>query len=163
MERLISYNDGFKAAENDWICLLDDDDEYIPFYLEYVAHAIEKFPEYKVFNFGGLVTNKKEMWIRARSVVKFEQKVEAPVESGQIVNGQFVFHKSCFEKTGLYPPARNCYEFADMAGIPGYSGETRTLGNPYGNDFYLFYKLTRHFISKPLDLYLYICHLRQTE
>lgn len=163
MERLISYNDGMKKAKGDWIVFLDDDDEYIPFYLEYLAEAIAKFPDYKVFNYGGLVTNKKDLWVRARDVVPFHHEIGAPVESGQIVNGQFAFHKSCLKKTGYFPEVRNCYEFADKAGIPGYDSKTRTLGNPFGNDFFLFYKLTRHYISLPLSLYLYICHIRGTE
>lgn len=163
MERLISYNDGLKVAKGEWIVFLDDDDEYVPFFLEYLASEIAKYPDFKVFNYGGLVTNKKAGWIRARNVVEFEQKLEAKVESGMIVNGQFCFHRSCLEKTGLFPPAKNCYQFADLAGIPGYNSKVRTLGNPWGQDFYLFYKLTRHFISKPLNLYLYICHIRGTE
>lgn len=163
MERLYSYNDGMNASKNDWICYLDDDDEYAPFYLEFIAKAIEKYPEYKVFNFGGLITNLRDCWIRARSVVPFEQKIEAPVQSGDIVNGQFVFHRSCLKKTGLFPETKNIYQFADLAKIPGYSSKIKVLGNPWGQDFYMMYKLTRHYISKPLDIYLYICHLRGTE
>ncbi len=163
LERLISYNDGLKAVRGEWIVFLDDDDEYIPFFLEYLYSEIQKYPDYKVFNYGGLVTNKNAGWVRTRDVVEFEQQVGAKVESGMIVNGQFCFHRSCIEKVGYYPEARNCYQYADMAKIPGYSGAKRTLGNPWGQDFELFYRLTRHYISKPLNLYLYICHIRGTE
>lgn len=34
----------------------------------------------------------------------------------------------------------------------------KELGNPWGNDMYLFYKLTRHYKSKPFDIPLYIVH-----
>ena len=34
----------------------------------------------------------------------------------------------------------------------------KELGNPWGNDFYLFYKYTRQYVSKPIDEYLYIVH-----
>jgi glycosyltransferase involved in cell wall biosynthesis len=163
MERVVSYNDGLKAVKNDWICFLDDDDEILPFQLEYLAEAIKLYPETKIFNWGGLVTAKNKGWIRTRDPIEFEEKLEGEVESGQIVNGQFMFHKSCLEKTGLFPEARNCYIFADMAGIPGYNSKVRTLGNPWGQDFYLWYKLTRHYIPKKLDYYLYITHLRTTE
>lgn len=162
-ERIGAYNDGLKAIKNDWIMFLDDDDEIMPFQFEYLAEAIKTYPDFKIFNWGGLVTAKNKGWIRTRDPVGFEEKVECPVESGQIVNGQFMFHKSCLEKTGLFPDARNCYIFADVAGIPGYNSEVRTLGNPWGQDFYLWWKLTRYFAPKKLDYYLYITHLRNTE
>lgn len=163
VERVISYNDGMKSVRNDWILFLDDDDEIMPFTLEYLANSISLHPEYKIFNWGGLVTAKNKEWIRTRDPVQFEEKLEGNVESGQIVNGQFMFHKSCLEKTGLFPEALNCYIFSDLAGIPGYNSKVRTLGNPWGQDFYLWYKLTRHYIPKKLDYYLYITHLRTTE
>lgn len=34
------------------------------------------------------------------------------------------------------------------------------LGNPWGNDYYLFYKYTRKYHSKPIDKKLYIVHLK---
>ena len=36
----------------------------------------------------------------------------------------------------------------------------KELGNPFGNDFYLFYKYTRKYHSKPMDEYLYKVHFR---
>lgn len=163
LERVASYNSGMKAAKNEWILFMDDDDELVPFALEYLAYAIQQFPDFKVFNYGGLVTAKNKMWIRTRDPVQFEEKVEASVESGQIVNGQFIFKRECLDKIGLFPDARNCYIFADVMGIPGYNSKIRTLGNPWGQDFALFWKLTRLWISKKLDFYLYITHLRTTE
>ncbi|MDD5015248.1 MAG: glycosyltransferase family 2 protein [Atribacterota bacterium] len=163
-ERYIAYNDGMKAAKNDWIVFLDDDDEYMPIYLDYLAQAIINNPDYKLFNYGGLVCNRKDGWMRARDVVKFEHKEEAKVESGQIVNGQFCFHRSALEHKDVWMPnTSNMYEAVDMAGIPGYSSETKLLGNPWGQDFYIFYKLTRHYISLPLDLFLYVCYIRGSE
>lgn len=162
-ERVISYNDGMKAVKNDWIMFLDDDDEILPFQLEYLAEAIKDNPETKIFNWGGLVTNKKGRWIRVHDPVQFEEKLEGEVESGQIVNGQFMFHRECLEKTEYFPEARNCYELADMAGIPGYNSKIKTLGNPWGQDYLMWYRLTRHYIPKKLEYYLYITHLRTTE
>ena len=162
-ERIGAFNDGLKAVRNDWVMFVDDDDEILPFQLEYLAEAIKANPDTKIFNWGGLVTAKNKGWIRTRDPVQFEEKLEGKVESGQIVNGQFMFHKSCLEKTGLFPEARNCYIFADVMKIPGYDSKTRTLGNPWGNDFALWWMLTRYFIPKKLDYYLYITHLRTTE
>lgn len=163
MERLISFNDGMRAAKNDWIVFLDDDDEYLPMYLEYLADAIQRNPDRKIFNYGGLVTSKKDGWIRKRDPFEFKDEVGCPVESGDIVNGQFAFHRSCLDTIGYFPEVKNCYAFADEAGIEGYDSKTRTLGNPWGNDFYLWYKLTRHWAPKTLPLYLYITHIRGTE
>jgi len=164
-ERYIAYNDGMKAAKNDWIVFLDDDDEYVPYYLEYLAEAIKKNPKFKVFNYGGMVLFKKDPSMKARPVVEFEQKIGAEVQSGDIVNGQFAFHKSCLKKSGMMPNTTSLWEAYDTCGIPGYGSAEgmRPLGNPYGQDFYLFYKLTRHYISKPMELFLYICHWRGAE
>lgn len=161
-ERYIAFNDGMKAAKNEWICFLDDDDEWVPFYLEYLARAISENPEVKLFNFGGLAVNEKELWMRARPVHEFEQKVGASCESGDIVNGQFIFKRECLGKSGYMPDTPNLWHAYDIADIPGYGSDAgmKPLGNPFGNDFYIFYKLTRHYISKPLDLFLYICYLR---
>ena len=161
-ERVSAINDGLRLIKNEWVILLDDD-EYLPFTLEYLANSIQLHPEYKVFNWGGIVTSKNKEQMQVRHPVQFEDKVECNMESGQVVTGQFMFHRSCLEKIGLLPEARNCYIFADVAGIPGYDSKTRTLGNPWGTDFYLMYKLTRHYITKKLDYYLYVTHLRNTE
>jgi len=163
MERASSYNTGMKAIRNEWVMFLDDDDEIMPFQLEYLAEAIKTYPDFKVFNWGGLVTAKNKGWIRTRDPVAFEEKVECKVESGQIVNGQFMFKRECLDRIGLFPEARNCYIFADMAGVPGYDSKTRTLGNPWGNDYLMFWRLTRLWAPKKLDYYLYITHLRTTE
>src|SRR3990167_3440398 len=37
----------------------------------------------------------------------------------------------------------------------------KELGNPWGNDYYLFYKYTRKYWSKPIDENLYIVHLKK--
>lgn len=165
LERYISYNDGMRAAKNDWLVFLDDDDEYVPFYLEYVANAIKANPQYSLFNYGGVITNKRDYWMRARDVVRFEQKVGCECESGMIVNGQFAFKKDCLKKSGYMPDTVSLWKAYEIADIPGYGDKPgdKPLGNPWGQDFFIFYKLTRHYISKPLDLYLYICHLRGSE
>lgn len=162
-ERITAYNDGLKLIRNDWVMFLDDDDEIMPFQLDYLAEAIKANPDSMIFNWGGLVTARNRQLMQVRHPIQFEEKLEGKVESGQIVNGQFMFHKSCLEKTGLFPEARNCYIFADVGGIPGYDSKTRTLGNPWGQDFWMWYQLTRHYIPKKLDYYLYITHLRTTE
>jgi len=163
LNRYFAYNAGMKAAKNDWIIFLDDDDEYLNFYLEFLALAIKKYPRRRLFNCGGLVTHRKVLWVRARGVVKFEQKRGCECNTGDIVNGQFVFHRNCLKKTGYMPKAINFYQGADMAKIPGYGSEIRLLGNPWGQDFFMFYKLTRHYVSQPIDIYGYVCNIRGSE
>ena len=51
-ERIIAFNEGFKIATGDWFAILDSDDEYDPQYLEKCVEFIQKWPEYKMFNFG---------------------------------------------------------------------------------------------------------------
>jgi glycosyltransferase involved in cell wall biosynthesis len=164
-ERYIAYNDGMRAAKNDWIVFLDDDDEYSSVYLELLADAIQRRPQYKVFNYGGLIIHKKNGWMRSREAVEFEHKIGAECESGMIVNGQFAFHKSCLEKTGYLPHTSNLWMAYDMANIPGYGSQEgqKPLGNPWGQDFYMFYQLTRHYISRHIPLLLYICYVRGSE
>jgi len=36
----------------------------------------------------------------------------------------------------------------------------KELGNPWGNDYYLFFKYTRKYHSKPIKEYLYLVHLK---
>lgn len=109
---------------------------------------------------------------------------------GQIVNGTFVFSREVFEELGAFPEGVktidvpwykktelfwtspwdfSAYAQAEFPEIQPYfqekhpdhpAGLPRELGNPYGNDFYLFYKYTRRYHSKPIDKYLYVVHLK---
>lgn len=109
---------------------------------------------------------------------------------GNIVNGTFVFHRSIYEELGAFPEGiktidvpwykntelfwTSPYDFSAYAQAefpeiqplfqvkhPDHpKGLPKELGNPYGNDYYLFYKYTRKYQSRPVDRYLYIVHLR---
>lgn len=54
-----------------------------------------------------------------------------------------------------FPKIRK-YFMVDVENEPG--KVIRELGNPWGQDFYLFYKYTRKYHSKPIDEPLYIVH-----
>lgn len=56
-----------------------------------------------------------------------------------------------------FPEIRQ-YFFVDREHEPNKA--IKELGNPFGNDFYLFYKFTRKYQSKPLEEYLLRVHLR---
>ena len=109
---------------------------------------------------------------------------------GQIVNGTFVFHRSIYDTLGAFPEGiktidvpwykntelfwTSPYDFSSYAQAefpeiqpffqvkhPDHpKGLPKELGNPYGNDYYLFYKYTRVYWSKPINKHLYKVHLR---
>lgn len=147
-ERAISYGDAIEAATGDWMFHMGSDDVVYPGIFNYLALSIERHPEALLLNYGWAANNK-----HARMTVTpgtpfppYEH-----FESGRVAAGSFCWHKSITSQICM-PRAKNCYELADMAGIPGYSGSTRTLGNPWGEDYYIFWKLTRKNISIHLPL-----------
>ncbi len=109
---------------------------------------------------------------------------------GKIVNGTFVFHRSVYDELGAFPEGiktidvpwykstelfwTSPYDFSAYAQVeypeiqphfqvkhPDHpAGLPKELGNPYGNDFYLFYKYTREYYSKPITKYLLKVHLK---
>ena len=96
------------------------------------------------------------------------KEIERPPHfvSGCITTGQFIFHKDCLEKTGLLPYTHLYGEFAIQSGIPGYGWvppqpprfperRVQVLGNPFGEDFYMFYKLTRYYNVCSINKVLY--------
>lgn len=169
--RYFAQNAGMRAAIKDYICLLDSDDEYLSIYLECFNDAINEFPEYQVFNCATLVQHNRKKDEKAyykystiRNTFKPKEEGEGHVhfDSGGIGQGQFVFRRSILDVVGYLPEANTWWDAAEMSGIPGYGREKpkRCLGNTWGNDFYMFYKITRKFKTKPLDLTLYQQHTR---
>jgi glycosyltransferase involved in cell wall biosynthesis len=178
-ERVASVNTGHAHAKGDYVCWLDSDDVYLPIYLDTFNKAINQYPEYPIFNCGKLVFHytkiktdnfglKEEKFYDRYGLMpafKFtdEGDHEADFPTGKLGSGQFVFKRELLAKAlpdGKMPEASNCYTFADIAGIPGYDSKTRTLGNPWGQDFFMIYKLTRIAKSKPIDVPLYIHLIR---
>jgi len=173
LERIIAYNKGFKEAKGEWICLLDSDDEYISYYLEACDAMIKKYPKQSVFNFGSI-----HIYMNYRGMMRdpFEPKKEKVGHEvfgpGRIVNGTFIFKRKCLDKVGMFPEKWNPWDFSTHAQkefpeikplftvkLPDHpKGYPRELGNPWGNDFYLFYKLTRKYHSMPIKAHLYIVH-----
>lgn len=187
-ERIIAYNEGLKIASGEWIVFLDSDDEYMSYYLECLNQMIENNPEYKLFNYGSIHVRKNyEASIRGSFKPELEEVGHVIFGGGNIVNGTFAFHRSLYEELGGYPltgvipdPSgnrdflymTNPWDFSIAAQIEFPEIEqyfmvpveekgkklAKELGNPYGNDYYLFYKYTRRYWSKPYDIPLYIVH-----
>lgn len=173
LERLIACNLAFGQAEGEIIVFLDSDDELASYHLECVNMMYEVCPQYKVFNFGS-VHIYPDFSMRMRGPFKPAMLEEGHdfFGGGQIVNGTFVFKKECIGENVLFPHQTNPWDFSAKAqeefpelknlftivNEDNPNGVVKELGNPMGQDFYLFYKLTRKYHSKPIDVYLYTVH-----
>ena len=168
-QRLIARNKGMKVAMNDWIVMIDDDDEILPDYLEEFNRYINAQPEFSVFQCAAQfykLIDEKEVKLRMLPPLNFNGLKSSPhteswhanpyFVSGHITMGQFIFNKKCLEKTGYFPHTHTYGDFAVQSGIPGYGWidpqpprfperRVQVLGNPFGDDYWLFYKLTRYF------------------
>jgi glycosyltransferase involved in cell wall biosynthesis len=191
LQRLTAYNTGFKEARGEVFCVLDSDDAYEANYLESVVKWYEKFPTYKLFNFGCTFRHKDGAVSTRGAFRPKRKKVGHEVfGGGNIVNGTFVFHRSVYDELGAFPEGiktidvpwykntelfwTSPYDFSSYAQVefpeiqpffqvkhPDHpKGLPKELGNPWGQDFYLFYKYTRKYHSKPFDDFLYIVNLR---
>ena len=178
LERLYAFNKGFEKATGDWICLLDSDDEYMSYYLEVCEKAIEAYPDKKMFNFGSIHIS-QDYKARVRDSFKPEM-LEVGHEifgGGNIVNGTYIFHKSVLKELGGFPNTASPWDFSVMAqdefpelkplftvDHPDHpEGVPKELGNPWGQDFYLFYKYTRKYHSVPFDAHIYVVHPSRIE
>lgn len=151
-ERVISYNRAMEKSTGDWLIHIGSDDILFPRFIEFFFTWVEKHSNVKLFNFGRGAINKHNNRITTAPGQAFKKGQE--FNSGLIAAGQFAWHKS-ISKHIEFPVVRDCYAFADASKIPimgmldeegkqkYYSRYTRTLGNPWGEDFYMFWKLTR--------------------
>ncbi len=167
--RLIARNAAMKEAKGEWICWLDADDELSNVYLEALNDAIRLYPDFKVFNFNHLIFN-YDYSTYVRKFINMEVQKDLPFPSGTVGAGSFIFHRSVMEDIG-YLPELGLWQFADKAFEefpeikPFYEkkdqpGQYNSLGNPWGEDWYYFYKMTRKYQAKYLDTTLYYVHSR---
>ena len=179
LERAISRNEGMKAATNDWVIWLDSDDELVSTALYNLDYWIRKCPAYKIFHYGGIVFWEPNIWdekdyeprtsIRPTPNLEEDEKGMKPFKTGLIAAGHFCFKREIFEELGGLPKEMSPYVLADKAKeeFPEFKDPKSpfylvdTLGNPWGDDYYFFYKITRKYKSKGLPLNLYIQHVRR--
>lgn len=184
--RAIARNTGMGAATGEWLCWLDSDDEYSTHYLRELHQATLDFPEYGIFNYGSIIHfPDHHTAIRSVYAPTVEGAGHEYFKSGHIGAGSFCFKRELWasspEKYRI-PDEVNPYEFAasshfDMHFPPtqpdienpagafsdGVYRHGLSLGNPWGDDFLQFYKLTRDNHSKPLDVLLYVQYPRAHE
>lgn len=168
-ERVASRNDGMAAARGDWICWLDSDDEYMINYLRVCQDAINKWPEYKIFNFGSVIHlhRNQEEWL-TKIGDPFHMEPHENFRSGKIGTGRFIFHKSVFDEVPMLIPSLRPYGdpgcFPELNRNPNYpmrgDGQWVPFGNPWGEDYHWYWSITRKFEHKTLDMLLYIEHRR---
>lgn len=167
--RIIARNAAMKEAQGDWMMWFDSDDELSSIYLEGLSHAIDTYPDYKVFNFNHL-TFGYTYDTSVRKFINMETQGDAPFGSGNIGAGAFAFHRDVYDKIGPLPELGlwdfagkflekhpECKPFFEAEGRPG---QYHSLGNPWGEDYHFFYEITREFKSKYLDWAPYFVHTR---
>lgn len=174
LERLMAYKKGLEEADGDWIVFCDSDDELLSYSLYCMNQAIKKYPGYKVFNFSSIHIGRNYQ-SRIRECFRPAEKGDGHevFGGGCIVNGTFIFHKSLIDKEMLdglnysnpwdfsinfqnrFPEIKP-YFTATHPDHP--KGLPRELGNPWGNDYYLFYQITRHNKSKALNIPIIMIH-----
>lgn len=170
-ERVRAMNRGFPSMEGDWHCWLDSDDAYVPTYLETIQAAIYKYGDFDVCNFGAIVIH-DDYNISIRTTFEPPRKGEGEeghefFESGHIGAGSFVYKAKLLDEVGYFPEVNDPYKFADAAKeeypeIKDNFGD-RELGNPWGQDYFFFYKLTRRHWSRPLKTALYMQYGKNTK
>lgn len=169
LERVACRNMGMMAAQGEWICWLDADDEYMSNYLEIVNDVSKTVGTHSLINFGSIIH-----WHRTKD--EFITKIGQPFymephmnfRSGTIGTGRFVFKRSCLDKVPLMTPCLRPYGdpgcFPELNRNPNYpmreDGQWVPIGNPFGEDYHWFWLLTRQYTSKTIDMLLYIEHRR---
>lgn len=190
LERVNALRKAMEESIGDWFVFLDADDELFQHTLTMYSQVIEKYPDFKMFNFESVHIS-KDYHTRVRGAFKpaWLDDHHDIFGGGNIVHGTYIFHRSVYEDLGGLPPAHienvDCteinyggvrklsssspYDFSAYAQVqypeirPFFMTDEpkkviKELGNPWGQDFYLFYKYTRKYQSKPFDLPSVLIH-----
>ncbi|HEC65897.1 MAG TPA: glycosyltransferase [bacterium] len=188
LERIVALNIALEKAKGEWIIFLDADDELVSWGLEAINQMIKANPKSKMFNFESIhIGQNFGGQVRGAFKPKEEKVGHEVFGGGNICNGTFVFHRSVLEDLGGFPESgkikdpsgkrdflymSNPWDFSiaaqiEFPEIKQYfmvpKGEKKTkiakeMGNPWGNDYYMFYKYTRKYHCKPYDIPLLIVH-----
>jgi len=162
LQRAIARNAGMVNAVGDWIIWLDADDLMLPFYLEMARQVIEKYPKGKAFNWNGiLLWNNFGVAVKQTAIVK---KGEV-FKSGGVMTGSFMFRRELLGKTGLLPDESNPYSFGSVfmdrfPELKSLYAPRLELGNPWGDDFAMWYLLTRIVTPIKIETAPYLVYIR---
>lgn len=203
LNRIVSFETGFREAKGDIVCILDSDDRYEPNYLSLVDKIFKENPKYSLINFGNKnISPDGSSWFRDEFKPKKKKVGHEVFQGGQIVNGTFCFKREVYERLGGFPPVlikdMDCTEL----NYPQYSEQpepyirdlhmtspydwsayfqlqfpevqryymvkhpdhpknlVKELGNPWGQDYALFYKFTRYYHSLPVHIHPLVVNLK---
>lgn len=172
IQRCASRNTGMKATTKNWICWLDSDDEYLRTYLNSANWAINEYPDYKIFHWGAIVCGLRGYRVRECVDIKEEGKGMERFKSGSIGAGSFIFKRELLKEVGYLPEVGSPYKLSDLAKEefpeivewygPTYLEGGKELGNPWGDDWLMFYKLTRKHKSKGVPFLTYVQYVRRS-
>lgn len=175
MQRLVARNTGIKVATNDFLCHLDSDDEYLRTYLDSLNWAINEYPDYQCFHWGAIVIGLKGH--RVREPFNLEEggpngEAMQRFQSGRIGLGSFAYKREVHSEIGYFPEIGHHDRFGDWAKekFPEFLEWTggmscdggKPLGNNWGDDFFLFFSITRKYKSKMLPFLHYIQNVRRS-
>ena len=166
--RIAARNTAMKASTGEWILWFDGDDELSSVALEGLDAAIRTYPEYKVFNWNHLVYH-YDYSTEVRKFMDMGVQKKEPFGSGHVGSGSFAFNRSVYEdigpmtEKGLWDYAKVFFdEFPETK--PFFWNEQNkgynSLGNPWGEDYYYWYKMTRKYDAKYLNAAFYHVHSR---
>lgn len=165
-ERCNAQNLLVGLSQTEWVTFLDSDDTFRQDYLEVVEEATKKYPEANIFNYGAVV-NWPDGHITYRKTFKplVVGTGHEEFKAGQIGKGSFIFKKETWKSDfGGFPEnAKTFDEFSretERLGLQPFYKDSAPMGNPWGDDWFLFYCLTRKNISVPIDQDLYIQYVR---
>jgi hypothetical protein len=123
---------------------------------------IAKYPGFSLFNFGAIVTHTNWNVTTKYSTCYNQGDI---FKSGGIMSGSFIFKRECLDKVGYLPSHRNPYEFGRIMReknpeLDELYGEQYDLGNPWGDDWAMFYNLTRDYQPRFIQTAPYVIMVR---
>ena len=112
-------NFGIEKVQSNYITFIDADDYWYPDFLQEMFENIGRFPVQKVFSAAIEVETSKKVFSSSYSIVKTNDceivnYFEASCKETVICTSCAVFHKSVFEKTGLFDINLKSGEDTDM-------------------------------------------------
>ena len=178
LERVYAFNAGMLQSQADWIIHLDSDDEMLPDFKKEFEKKVNEKPTATIINWGGIVEHQNGN-ITDRQVFKPRYDLNLGkcerFKSGHIFSGGFAFRRWLLNSTGYLPQplrenAQSPYAFG-KAFLEKYDelkplykqpdGSLKTdLGNPWGQDFAMFYMLTREDMPIQIDKPLHKTYVR---
>jgi glycosyltransferase involved in cell wall biosynthesis len=177
--RMVARNRGMEAASGSWFVWLDSDDALDSEYLHTFDFNIRGEPDAHLWVCGAVVHGMHKSddgrhlcpkWTKLRKAYdppmsKKDDEVHRHFPSGHVGTGMFVYSREAFDEIGTMPGWITPYDIADgvdewLGYETGYSAAEQWVGNPYGDDWAYFRKLTQKFRVHTIGSNLYVQYVR---